>query len=201
VTLDDFLPYVLPRARQCAAPIALQAVRLALIELCNRALIWRTTQAPVLTVADQTSYAYGMAAGQQASKLISMTLAAAPIEVVPPDVGKRLDDTQSTLAYAYGTLSGFELRPAQAEGQTILTYSVVAPSLTATTVPDEFGRYVEAVSHGALQRLFSSPELACFNDRAAAAMLAQWERDIGTAKSGAFTGHARTTPRVAPHLF
>ena len=41
--IDDFLPLILPRAPGCPEPIAVDAIRQAAIEFCERTRIWRDT--------------------------------------------------------------------------------------------------------------------------------------------------------------
>jgi hypothetical protein len=201
VTLDDFLPYVLHRTKGAPAPIAVQAVRLAVIELCREALLWREFQTSQNTVALQTAYPYTPAAGQQVCRLLDLSLNGSDIEVVTQEKGRRLDIAQCTDTYAYGKLSGFELRPAQVVGLPIITYSAVAPSLTAATVPDDFGRYVESIAKGTLWRLYSSPDLQCYEPGKASDMLIEWMAAKGAAKGEANDGFARATTRSAAHWF
>lgn len=199
--IDDFLPQVLPRAKGCAAPIATQAIRNALIELCRDSLVWREFQTSINTVALQTAYAYAPAAGQQVMKLLSLTLNGEDVGIVDAVNGRLKDGMADAGPYVYGTFAGFELRPAQAAALPIVTYSAVAPSNTATTLPDAFNRYIELVAKGALYRLFSSPELACHNTAAAEGMLKQWMDGKGDVKTDAMTGNTRATPRSSPRWF
>lgn len=205
MTLDDFMPYILPHAKGCSALLATQKLRLAIIELCRRSLIWRETQNTVNSVLNQTAYAYGVpggASGHQVMKLLNCYVNGAEIEVVEADKAKRLNDAGSVCSYAYGTLAGFEIRPAPgAANIPIVTYGAVAPSLAATTVPDGLGRYIEGIAKGALFRLHSTPDLECTDATAAGDALRQWERCIADATCDAIQGFARTAPRVAPSWF
>lgn len=201
MTLDDFLPYILPKAKGCSALLANQQTRLAIIELCRKALIWREYQASTPTVALQTAYAYTPAANQQVVKLLSMTLDGEEIPVLDPAMGKELDIEGNGGPYAYGGLIGFELHPAQAAGLDVVTYSVVAPSLTATTVPDSLGRYVEEIAHGALFRILGEKDKEYSNGAGAQLALLLWTEAIGDAKSDARDGFARTSTRTGKVWF
>lgn len=201
MTLDEFLPYVLPKAKQCPQPTAIQAIRLALIELCEESLVWEETQPSILTVLDQTGYAYTPAAGQRIVKLLSLKLAGEDVRVLTPSNGKGLNDAGSICVYAYGTMSGFELRPAQAAGLSVITHAAVAPSLAATTVPNAFERYVEGVAWGALYRLHSSKDQAYTDVERAKQAKIEWLGCIAEAKSDAQTGGTRANPRTQAHWF
>lgn len=201
MTLEDFFPYLMPQAKGLAEPVAEFNIRLAIIELCQKALIWREYQTAITTDGLATAFAYTPAAGQQVAKLLSLTLEGSDITVVAPDKGKRLDASGASDCYAYGGFSKFELRPLQVAGLDIITYSAVAPSITATTVPDKFGRYAELIGIGALWRVqttagrdYSNPAAAQFNkDR--------WDDCVNGAKTDAFIGFSRTAPRTSASWF
>ena len=194
--LDDFLPYILPRAKGCPSIIANQATRLAIIELCRKAMIWREYQTAIPTVALQTAYTYSPAVNQQVCTLLSLTLVGTDVEVIDPAAGKLLDANGYTGNYAYGGFAGFELRPAQAAALSIVTYATVAPSLTATTVPDALGRYIEAIADGALSRILTAKDKEYSDIAGAVNAQSKWDDAIADAKSDALTGTARAKTRT-----
>jgi hypothetical protein len=197
VILDDFWPYILPNAKGCPAIIANQATRLAIIELCSKSLIWREYQDSINTVALQTAYAYAPAANQQVVTLLSMTLAGDDVTVVDPQKGRTLDSKGYAGIYAYGTFTGFELRPAQAAAQSIVTYSALAPSIAATTVPDSMGRYIEAIANGALSRILTAKDKEYSDPAGAVNARTRWDDAIADAKGDALRGNARTVTRTS----
>lgn len=201
MTLDDFLPYVLPRVKGCAAPLATQQVRLAIIELCKRSLLWRESQTSQNTVADQTAYAYTPGSGQQVVHLLEMWLNGSEVSVVDAEKGRRLDAASAIDVYAYGTLNGFVLKPAQVADLPIVTYGAVAPSLAATSVPDALGKYVEGIAHGAVRRLQMMPNMEFTDPMAADKLYRPWEECIGDATVDAIQGHARAEVRVQASWF
>ena len=199
--LSAFLPYVLPQATGCPEELAELNIRLALIELCRKGRVWREYQTAVPTVADQTAYAYSPGVEQQIVELLSLELDGVAIDVVDQDTGKARDRNGWISTYAYGGLSGFELRPAQAEDLGIITYSVVCPTLDATEVPDDMARYAEQIGRGTLSRLLKIKDRP-FTDKAEAERLAiQWQRDIGEAQTDASKGNVRVKQRTSPHWF
>lgn len=201
MTLDDLLPYILPKAKGCPSLLATFNARMAIIELCQKSLIWRDYQTSIATVALQTYYAYTPAAGQQVVKLLSMTLAGEEVDVIDPAAGKLMDAAGYTGPYAYGGFLGFELRPAQAAAQAIITYAVVAPSLSATTIPDAMGRYAEQIASGALSRILAEKDKSYSDPTGAALAMGQWMQAIESAKSDAMEGFARVTMRTGKAWF
>lgn len=201
MTLDGFLPYVLPMARGCPEPLAEHNIRLAIIELCRRSMVWREYQQSQNTVADQTAYNYIPGSDQQVMKLLSLTLAGEKITVVEPDVGKEYDQQGVSNRYAYGGLKTFELRPAQEAGLAIVTYSAVAPSIDAQDVPDELMKYAEGIGYGALARILRMQDYPFTNKEQADTYGGMWERTVGTATTDASTGSARVKRRTTSQWF
>lgn len=202
MTFDDFLPYILPWAKGCPEVTAVFNARLAATELCRKALIWREYQDAILTVAGQTGYEFEPSEQRQhVVKLLSGTLGGLPVEVVDAQTGKLRDEAGYSNNYAYGTFSGFELRPVPVAGLSIITYSAVVPSGDTKNLPDSFERYAEAIAHGALSRIlmakgkdYSDPAGAIENKMA-------WDEDIADAKTDADQGFARTTQRTGKVWF
>lgn len=201
MTLDDFLPYILPYAAGCPAVIANLNTRLAIIELCQKAMIWREYQTAITTVDLQTAYAYAPAANQQVCTLLSMTLGGVGVSVVDPAIGKGLDAEGYSGIYAYGTFTGFELRPAPAADIPIVTYATVAPSMAATTVPDGMAKYMEAIANGSLARILAAKDKAYSDGVGAVRAQSLWNDAIDSAKTDAMTGFARATTRTSQVRF
>lgn len=202
MTLDDLLPFVLPFAKGCPEIVAYHNLRLSIAQLCTDGLVWREYQTAVLTVDGQTAYAYTPAAGQRVVKLLSLKVDGSDVDVLDPKKGKEADDRGDTSDYAYGTFTGFELRPARAAGKSIVTYSAVAPSLTSTTIPDAFERYAEEIGHGALARILAIDDEKFSNPAKAEFYKTQFEtEDIPAAAAEALKGFARSYPRTKPSWF
>lgn len=203
MTLDDFLPYILPRAKGCPDYLAKRETRLAIIDFCEKSLIWRAYQPAILSVIDQTAYDYTPAADQQVMQLLGMTLAGEPVDVVDPTIGKDRDAAGHTQTYAYGTFTGFEIRPAPAAaGLEIVTYAAVAPSITATTVPDALSKYIEGISAGALARVLLGDKDDPYHDPDKAGIATGvYDAAVNKARQDALTGSARVKIRTAKVLF
>lgn len=202
--IEDLLPYVLPSAKGCPDAAATTNIRLAVIELCKRALIWREQQPPQPTADGVTAYTYMMWPEQeiQMVRLFSATLGGAEVGVVDPAIGKLRDAAGYCSPYIYGGLSGFELRPAQAPNIEIITYGAVAPSLTGECeLPDDLQRYAEAIAHGALYRLKLTPKRDYSDAQEGQFLRALFEEEVRDARSDASRGFARVVQRTKPMWF
>jgi hypothetical protein len=201
VKLTDLLPYILPKAKGCPEVVALFNARLAIIELCRNSLIWREYQDAQLTFANNTAYEWDVDAGQQVCMLLELTLDGIDVEIVDPGTGKARDRQGHLSNYAYGTFTGFELRPAQAAGLSVVTYCAVAPSITADTVPDALSQYAEVIATGTLYRLMKAKAKDYSDPNGALLALSEWNEAIADAKADALTGLARATTRTSKVWF
>lgn len=201
MTFDDLLPYILPHAKACPESIALLNARLAVVELCEKARVWKDYQSGVDTVADTTAYAYAPAEGQRVVELLEVTLEGIDVPVVTPKIGRSRMRCGESGPYVFGTLIGFELHPAQAEDMEILTYSVVAPTRAATTIPDAFERFAEGIAQGALARLLADKDKAWSDPNGAVVAASRWSQALATAQGKAFDGHAQVVHRTRAHWF
>jgi hypothetical protein len=201
VKLADFLPYILPRAKGCPAIAPLFNARLAIIELCSKALIWREYQDPQMTYGNITSYEWDVDASQQVCLLLGLKLDGIEVDIVDPATGKARDSNGWLSNYAYGTFTGFELHPAQASGLKIVTYCALAPSITADVVPDALGQYAEAIATGTLSRLMKSKDKDYSDPNGALLALSEWNAAIADAKADAFKGFARAKTRTSKVWF
>lgn len=191
--IDDFLPFVLPHVKNCPNEVARHHIRQAIIELCDRALVWREYQDAVTTVADQSAYAYAPAAGQQVKKLLSAKMDGLNLSVVDPTMSMANTSSDASIT---GGLNGFEISPAPAGGKVIVTYSAVAPTLSADTVPDGLGTFAEQIGHGARGSIMLLPDEPYTNDAKGAAWRMKFEQeDIPLAQEKAFRGFGRSAPR------
>ena len=195
--LTDLLPYILPKAKGCAEIVALFNARLAIIELCQKSLIWREYQDPQMTYGNITSYEWDVDVNQQVCLLMGLKLDGIDVEVVDPETGKARDSQGWLSNYAYGTFTGFELHPAQSAGLKVVTYCAMAPSITANIVPDALGQYAEAIATGALSRLWKAKDKDYSDPNGALLALSEWNAAIADAKTDALTGFARATTRTS----
>jgi hypothetical protein len=201
VKLTALLPYILPKAKGCAEIVALFNARLAIIELCSKALIWREHQDAQITFANNTAYEWDVGADQQVCTLLGVTLDGIDVAIVDPGTGRARDLQGSLSNYAYGTFTGFELRPAQASGLSVVTYCAVAPSITTDTVPDALSQYVEVIATGTLARLWKAKDKDYSDQNGAILAMSEWNEAVADAKAAALAGFARATTRTSKVWF
>lgn len=203
MTPADLLPYVLEHVHGCDDLVAERHVRLAVIELCRKALVWQAAIPTVTTVAGQTEYTWAPAAGQVVVKLLKLRLDGLPVRLLVPAEGQDWDAANVTATYAYGTLGGFSLHPAPAVGRTVVPICALAPTLAADTFPDAIGtQWAEEIGHGAVHRLMGMPGLPYSNLPRAEALRQLWEQqDIPRAAALVAKGNTRAVRRTVAQWF
>lgn len=193
MTLDDFFPFVLPRVKNAPNEVVRFQLRQAIIQLCDEALVWREYQSAVTTIADQSTYAHAPAAGQQVMKILSAKIDGLDLAVIDPTKSKANTSNDAAIT---GTLSGFEISPVQAAGRSIVTFSAVAPALSADTVPDGLAMFAQQIGRGALGNIMLIPDQAFSDPQKGAAWQMKFDgTDIPAARDKAFRGFSRSRPR------
>lgn len=193
MTLDDFFPFVLPHVKNCPNEVARHHIRQALVELCDRALVWREYQSAVTTVADQSAYAWAPAVDQQVMKLLSAKMDGLDLDVIDPTMSKANKRNEASIT---GALNGFELSPLPAAGRLVVTYCAVAPTQRAETIPDGFGAFAEQIGRGARGSIMLIPDEAFTDEQKGSGWRSKFEgTDIPLAREKAFRGFGRSRPR------
>src|SRR5574343_1749686 len=85
VTLESFLPRMLPNAVGCTEPLALQALLDSAIEFCHRSVVVTATLDPMVVQADVSTYPLDLPAGTAVEHVLRVwyrgnLLSAAPYE-------------------------------------------------------------------------------------------------------------------------
>jgi hypothetical protein len=213
VSINIFLPRLLPSVLGCSEPLALQALLDAAIEFCVETHIVRMTPDPRPIIPGVSAYEvdvpmqqrvalvqrawYGKTALQPAlSSMISNVDAYAP--VAPPD-----DQVpNSFFESAPGEVSVFPTPGSKADGQLVFRVAT-QPTRSATQVEDIlFDDWVEAIVHGALKRLHMVPDTPFFSDVHASRRASMFQLEISRARAEAQRGRIRgSLTTVAPRSF
>lgn len=161
--LESFLPRILPRVPGVAFPVALDAVRLASEQFCERTRLWRCDD--TLTLSGDPEEQMVSPSG---SVIHEVTFAkndegAALEPITLQDLDRRYSDEWRTLtasAPRYMTQEEPDkLRfVPMAESGTVTVQMVLKPAPDATQVPDWlYNQHARVIADGALAELFSAP--------------------------------------------
>lgn len=215
--ISAFLPWVLPQAPGCPDILAIQAIRSAAIDFCNRTdLIQRVITADAtINVED---YVVTPPSDMQMNRILGVSwqgavLAPAPPSVVNSDVVLRgaavgtatpLTGTPSWFFQKMPNDPGFSIYPIPIVTVTLgLTVKVsFSPSNTAATFDDAlFNDWVDEIAAGAIERLMMMPGQPFSSQTSGKQYGTQYERAVADAVRIKNAGYIGSALRVMPVAF
>lgn len=206
--LSYFLPEVLPHVAGCPEPIAEQAVRNAVIDLCKRGLVWKYDLDPIATQANWPTYEIDLPSGSQ---VIKPSRVAFEGDVIDPYSRARLDSEHSGWSTRSGNTFGYffnsaysELTLAEAPGASdasgLEIAMFLAPTRAATEVEDFFyDRLLEEVAFGARARLMMTKGATWYDPKLGDWNRMQFDRACGAGSAEEAGEHADAPPRTTPY--
>lgn len=182
-TYEQFLDEVMPHVPGCPNAIAINAIRNAAIEFCEKSLVVQRDHELVSVVRNVADYDLEAPTGQVVAKIMRAWFQATPLMPIAPDeVGSiRVYNARAEGADGPGDPryiiqkndTTFSLYPVPKENKPLSIFMRVAmkPSRASTQVEDVlFEDYLETIAAGARARLmlmpgkpYTSPELALAN--------------------------------------
>lgn len=188
ISYDAFLPDILPFARNCPDPTIEAAIRLSVIEMCERTEIWQAELDPISAVANQWAYDLEPPSGTVIHSIISfLNEKGEPLEAVsapmleyrypgwrekpsnPKYYVKQDEDGQVWLAPA----------PALAKVNAYLMRVVLKPSITSTSASNIIMTdFRDCIINGAIARLLRMPDRDWSNYKTAAVHYAMFEQQL-----------------------
>lgn len=197
---SDFFAMIAPRAPGLAEITSEAEVRRAAIEFCRRTLAHQSTLGVVQTEANQAEYYVVdvlMQDDEVIERLLSVKFNGIPLEIVDPADLDLTDESAAGTAPQAALLvdpNHIRLFPAPAlAAQSVTIRAAMRPSQNCTSLsPRLFERYADAIAHGALYRLLSTPQKSYTDPGTAGAERLLFEEAVNEAKEDAFRGNARS---------
>lgn len=192
----DFQPYVLPYVIGCPDPVLEHHARLAAIEFCRRTAVLSKTLDYELTSGVTTEVDLEPDAGLQVLKVHDVSVDGQPWTLATSEHGAelaasgRLDD----FAYLRG-LSDIDIHPLQPAGRRVTVRAVVAPSVTASTCPDELSSYVPDIAWGAISSIMMIPAQTFSSPAHAREMRTTFDARVATTAGAVSRGLSRAKMR------
>jgi len=211
VEYSAFLPDVLPYVRDCPEFVAINAIRNACIEFCEKSTWWRTTLEDITLVAGQSEYDLDVEVGSAIAAIISAHIGKQPlrfgteekmVETIGPDWRTR----QGPIHYIVhdGDFDTIRIAhvPDSAPDDPLTLHVALRPIKSSVRVPKElYERWSETIGFGARARLHDTPGQPYSNPEAAREYRKWFESGYGNATIQANRGRSRAplivrAPRV-----
>ncbi len=183
MTLDEFLPHLLPDLPGCPDTLVKQQLLFACIEFCTETHAWNEIQDPI-TVIDKT-YEIDVETPRDSRIVAVKDVWAANRKLRPVTMDQLFEripnwqtaegsePTYYNASIDYRTIRIFP-KPIGANRQTITMRVAYAPTMGATTIPDELAiRFWDGLIGGAKARLMVTPGKSWTNPA-----LAQYNRQL-----------------------
>ncbi len=203
---EDFLPYVLPYIDNVAAPQAVQQIRAAAIEFCEKTLIWRET---VLgnTSPEVAEYTLPTPTDARVASLVSLYVNRYKLQQNNVDnmSSRRLqwnDIKGAPVYYLEDGQGGYRLTPVPDVELPTSAIVAYAPTRTSAELPDVvFERWAEVIAAGAMSRLHSQMGQPYFNGDMARLRLREYSIGVAKAQAEVNSGNGRSRSSVTPFSF
>ena len=203
MTYDDFLPYVHPSVTACPVDTVLHMTRLAAIEFCRRAHVWREDLDTLLADGFSTQYALALDDQVEVAKLLNVDVQddldtkPYPVRVLEGIEGRKAlrDGWTEPVAWTDSRRTLF-LQPALRLDARIKVFVALKPSLTSFSFPDHvFAHHAEDIAQGAIARILRMPKVDWRDTELAADYEGRFKERIGTGSAQASRGFARRPRR------
>ena len=195
-----FVPYMAPYAPSCPNPLLEAEARRAAIRFFRRTRAWVEWLDPVLSKDGAVEYDLDVPTGADVVRVERATLGGNLISILSfRDAPK--DWTRADLA-DQGLVSSanrktFVLGNSVAAGQTLQVQVALAPSLSATSLPDDlFELHGLDIANGALSAILAVPGAEFYQPDLAMRKGALFEGAINVVSVDAWRGFTASTPRV-----
>lgn len=202
--LEDLLPRIMPRAPRCPEPTALDAIRRAAMEFCQRTRIWRESDSFGVTTAGDNIICVPQ--GTVLFEIESARIDGRPLEPASlswlnqqfPLWREETSDLPRFITQVEP--DSVQLVPA-GTGALDLTL-ILKPSDDAEYLPDwMIDQHSRVLADGALGEILTIPGQPFFNPQLAGFHAGRFARDLDRLSSAGIRGQQRAPVRTVPDFF
>ncbi|KYC52199.1 MAG: hypothetical protein AMQ22_00926 [Candidatus Methanofastidiosum methylothiophilum] len=209
-SISDFYPYVMPAVQGCPTGIVNMAIKNAIVDFCDKTLMWRYTFAPMDIVDGQSSYEFTSPDDAAISKPLYVSVNGNQLYGTNEDdldilySGWREATSNSPVMYYMDYNSNLILVPTPSENQdgSLILQVALRPSFDAVEFEDwlleDWG---EVIGHGALMRLHAMPGKVWADTNTVQYHRAKFREGVSRAKSRTMKSFGRQTKSVQPRQF
>lgn len=205
-TYEAFFPDVLPDVPGCPSDVAIRAIRHAVIEFCEKSLIYQVTQDPITLRENLTDYDLDAPNGYRVQKVMKVWFRGVELEPIAPD-DMVLPDAYSRSIGGYtpskSTPTGYTQKdfetvsflpiPNQTYTNAITMRVALVPLRDSTQIEDFlYEQWGESIASGAKARLMLNPGKPYTNQEAAAINQGRYMMALNDARQRAIRGNVRS---------
>ena len=206
VPYEDFLPYVTQYVPDASEFMAIDAIKQAAIEFCEKTFVWQYTVPAMDVVAGQNTYVIGTPADTKSVGPISvyydqnLLILKSPDELA--DIYRMGDWQQVSGGPQYVTrMTKPELilvpNPSTSNSGYLHIKTALAPTRGSSEIDSEiFEQYAEAIAWGARGRLLGQPRQDYSDKTGAIEALKMFKYEINRCRMQVNKGLTRASPRV-----
>lgn len=179
MTYDDVLPYFVTDVLGAPEPTMLQHVQLAAEEFFRRTLLWQQPLDPIRIREGARTYEVELDNGVVLNKLLVAFADDRQLALCERTTAKRLLANNDACWFAY-TDSPTAIGTSDLGGSQILKVEAsLKPSITATSIPDEYAEYASDIALGAAARTLMVPRQVWTNPQLAAIKAQEFNARLG----------------------
>ena len=201
-----FLPQVLPEVDGCPDIVAVEAIRTAAIELCERASVWKVYYDPIDVIAMVPEYELDIPTGAYSKAINKITFNG---NVLKPRLTEQLDRDVPNWQTMTGSPFGFFMsaddtirlvyEPDTTYPQSMYVTGTLAPTRNSSVIDDEvYQRYYPLIAIGAKALLFLQQQKKWSNANLGAALADTFAAGVNAAYAHKLTGQANVQLQARP---
>ena len=208
--LTDFLSRLIPMVPGCPQPVALQALRDAAIDFCERTMIVRHVTDPVTVRPGEPTYDIDLPSESAVVRVLNVWYGGSRLELAPAQtvtahgayvIGGDLGSPTAAYVLEPATVRLFPVPDAR-QDRALIVQAATKPTRTAKSVAAIlFDDWAEAIVGGALARLAVMPGNSFSNPDMAALGASQFLAGVNAAKLEARKGRVVGDVRVIGRTF
>lgn len=195
---DSFYPDVLPSVMGCPDPVMNQALLRASQEFFQRTHVW-TQWLDTIRTAGRTDYEIPLEDKSELVKLQRATLGGRQIDITAPEdipADWQTYPTATNRCLFTVDRKTLTMLPGTSINELLRIEATLKPSNSATGIADEFfDLYVEAIAHGAKDRILRLPGNVFYNPALADDSKAMFNQAISTIAFQKFRAFSKAAPR------
>ena len=205
-TYEAFFPDVLPDVPGCPSDVAIRAIRHAVIEFCEKSLIYQVTQDPITVREGLVDYDLDAPNGYRVQKVMKVWFRGVELEPVAPDdmvnpdaysqhIGGYTPSKSLPTGYTQKDFESVSFLPIPNQTYTnAITMRVALVPLRDSTQIEDFlyEQWGESIACGAKARLMLNPGKPYSNQEAAAINQGRYLTALNDARQRAIRGNVRS---------